>query len=321
MFNFTTKLIQAPLAGYSCAPFRVLAHRYGRPDFCCTEMLSAHHIYSGAQQRKRYIYQSPDEGLLCVQLAGDEPEVLAYAAQKAVSWGADFIDLNCGCPQPKIRKKNFGSRLLADSQRLYELVSAIKKAVSVPVLVKIRIDAQSGDHYNQEVAQAIESAGANALTVHGRHWTHDYDIPVNYHEIAVIKDSVNIPVIGNGDIVDTASAQKMFAETGCDAVMIARASVGQPWLFEQIHQELQGNSFTPPNLTEIGEIFLEHVRGLIELENERSALLQSRALGKYYARNHFDRSIFLQEMGQVTTYAALTQIVKRYFNYQEPLHY
>lgn len=311
--TFPKKLIQAPLAGYSCAPFRVLAERYGQPDFCCTEMLSAHHIFSGARQRKRYQYKSPDEGTLCVQLAGDEAHILAYAAQQAVSWGADLIDLNCGCPQPKIRKKNFGSSLLSDSEHLYDLVAALKSAVSVPVLVKIRVDAKSGDSYNQDVAQAIEAAGADALTVHGRHWSYDYDIPVNYHDIAIIKDTVKIPVIGNGDIIDTASAKKMFSETGCDAVMIARASVGQPWLFQQIHQELQGHTFTLPTLAEIGEIFLEHVRGLIALENEKAALLQSRSLGKYYARHYVDRSVFMQEMGQVNTYADLTQLVKRYF--------
>ncbi len=313
MLTFKRKLIQAPLAGYSCAPFRVLAEQWGKPDFCCTEMLSAHHIFSGARQKQRYRFKSPDEGKLCVQLAGDEAHILAYAAQQAVSWGADYIDLNCGCPQPKIRKKNFGSRLLSNSEHLYALVSALKTAVDVPVLVKIRVDAVSGDRYNHDVAQAIESAGADALTVHGRHWTHDYDIPVSYHDIAVIKESVKIPVIGNGDITDTASAQKMFSETGCDAVMIARASVGQPWLFEQIHQELQGNAFIPPTLTEIGEIFLSHVRGLIELENEKSALLQSRSLGKYYARNYFDRIAFLQAMSQVKTYLDLTLLVEQSF--------
>lgn len=310
---FKKKLIQAPLAGYSCAPFRVLAEHWGKPDFCCSEMLSAHHIFSGARQGKRYQYKSPDEGRLCVQLAGDEAHILAYAAQQAVTWGADLIDLNCGCPQPKIRKKNFGSRLLSDSQHLYDLVAALKAAVKVPVSVKIRVDAESGDRYNQDAAQAIEAAGADALTVHGRHWTHDYDIPVSYRDIAMIKDIVKIPVIGNGDITDTASAKKMIAETGCDAVMIARASVGQPWLFEKIHQEMQGLIFTPPNLREIGEIFLAHVRGLIELEGEKNALLQSRKLGKYYARDYFDRIAFLQAMGQVKTYNGLAEIVKNYF--------
>ncbi len=310
---FKKKLIQAPLAGYSCAPFRVLAEYWGKPDFCCSEMLSAHHIFSGSKQRKRYQYKSPHEGKLCVQLAGDEPHILAYAAQQAVSWGADLIDLNCGCPQPKIRKKNFGSKLLADSEHLYALVSAIKAAVSVPVLVKIRVDAQSGDSYNKDVAEAIEAAGANAVTVHGRHWMQDYDVSVNYADIAMIKDTVKIPVIGNGDIIDTASAKKMFSETNCDAVMIARASVGQPWLFEKIHQELQGNVYIPPSLAEIGDIFLNHVQGLIELEGEKIALLQIRKIGKYYARDYFDRILFLQEMGQVSTYHDLTRIVKNSF--------
>lgn len=314
---FKKKLIQAPLAGYSCAPFRVLAEHWGKPDYCYSEMLSAHHIFSGAKQRKRYQYKSPEEGKLCVQLAGDEPHILAYAAQQAVNWGADFIDLNCGCPQPKIRKKNFGSRLLANSEQLYRLVSALKAAINVPVFVKIRVDANSSDHFNQDVAQAIEAAGADALTVHGRHWTHDYDVPVNYQDIALMKESVKIPVIGNGDVTDTASAQKMFSETHCDAVMIARASVGQPWLFEKIHQEMQGFTYTPPTLEEIGEIFLSHVRGLIELEGEKVALLQSRKLGKYYARNYFDRIPFLQAMGQIKTYHDLAHLVKKSFEIKE----
>lgn len=312
---FKKKLIQAPLAGYSCAPFREMATFWGTPDFCCTEMLSAQHIFNESQQRKRYSYKSPREGLLCVQLAADSSEELVYAAQKSLNWGANLIDLNCGCPQPKIRKKCLGSRLLEDSERLHVLVSDLKKSVNIPVLVKIRVDHQSDDVYNQDVAQAIEAAGADAITVHGRHWTEDYDVPVSYKDIAQIKDIVKIPVIGNGDIHDTASAKKMFAETGCDAVMIGRASVGQPWIFEKIHQELQGNTYTLPTLTEIGDIFLTHVRGLIELEDEKIALLQSRKLGKYYARNHFDSAMFLQEINQINTYEELRCLVKNNFRH------
>ncbi len=315
MINILKKrLIQGPLAGYSCAPFRALATHWGKPDFCYSEMLSAQHIFSGAQQRKRYSYKSPNEGTLCVQLASDLPEELSYAAQKAVNeWGANLIDLNCGCPQPKIRKKYLGSRLLEDSKRLYDLVHTLKKSVSVPILVKIRVDNHSDDGYNKEVAQAIESAGADAITVHGRHWTEDYDIPVSYKDIAQIKDLVKIPVVGNGDIKDTASAKRMLFETGCDAVMISRASVGQPWLFEQIYQELQGNDYMLPSLSEIGDIFLEHVQGLIELEGEKMAILQSRKLGKYYARNHFDSTLFLQKINQVNSYESLSLLVKQYF--------
>lgn len=313
MLAFKKKLIQGPLAGYSCAPFRELAEKCGQPDFCCSEMLSAQHIYHNAKQRKRYRYKSPHEGLLCVQLAGDKPEVLAYAAQKAVSWGADFIDLNCGCPKPKIRKKSLGSRLLEDSEQLHQLVLALKHAVQVPVLVKIRIDSDSGDHFNHEVAHAIESAGADAITVHGRHWTEDYGVPVNYQDIAQIKSLVKIPVIANGDIKDTASAKKMFSETNCDALMICRAGVGQPWLFEKINQELQGRIYTPPSLAEIGALFLTHVQGLIELDSERIALLESRKLGKYYARGYLNHTSFPEEISKVSVYKDLLAVVEKYF--------
>lgn len=313
MLNFSRKIIQAPLAGYSCAPFRKLAHQWGNPDFCYTEMLSAQHIYSGAQQRKRYMYKDPGEGVLCVQLAADEPEALGFAAKTVVDWGADLIDLNCGCPQPKIRKKYYGSKLLSDSKRIEKLILALKQSVNIPVLIKIRVDANTQDGFNADVAQAIQDAGADAVAVHGRHWTHDYDVPVSYQDIAEIKKTVTIPVIGNGDVCDTESAKKMFEQTHCDAIMIARASVGQPWLFEKIYQELLGNSYSEPDLNTIGNIFLEHVQGLIELEGEKIALLQSRKLGKYYARNRFEQDKFLKSMAKVSLFAELESLVKFYF--------
>jgi nifR3 family TIM-barrel protein len=310
MLTFKKRLIQAPLAGYSCAPFRVLAQRYGQPDFCCSEMLSAQDMCHNPKPKKRYSHKSAEEGLLCVQLAGNKPEYLAEAAQKAMAWGADFIDLNCGCPQPKIRKKGLGSYLLADDEHLYRLVHAIKNAVSVPVFAKIRVDASSDDGFNRDVAQAIEAAGAAAITVHGRHWTYDYDIAVSYEDIAQIKACVTIPVIGNGDIYDTASAKKMLTATGCDAVMIARASVGQPWIFEQIYQELQGNVFIPPSLDDIKHIFFEHVAGLMQLENEKTAVLQSRKLLKYYFRQPIDISkVWLSQMNTVFSYDDLQHLV------------
>ena len=313
MLKFPRKLIQAPLAAYSCAPFRRLAHLWGKPDFCCTEMLSAKHMYSRGIQRKRYSYKDPEEGLLCVQLSGNTPEVLAYAVEQMAKQGADLFDLNCGCPQPKIRKKNCGSQLLSDSKKLYSLIHAMKSVADVPVLVKIRVDSKSGDSFNQDVAKAIEDAGADAVTVHGRHWSEQYDVGVSYNDIAQVKQAISIPVIGNGDVVDTASAKKMFDETNCDAVMIARASVGQPWLFEKIYQELQGNVFKEPSLKDIGEIFLEHVEGLIELEGEKIALLQARSLGKYYVREHFNHHRFMDVLNNIDRFIDLEAAVKHQF--------
>lgn len=308
------RLIQGPLAGYSCAPFRVLAHQWGRPDYCYTEMLSALQICMAPNQPMRYRYKSPDEGLLCAQLAGDHADVLAQAAQHVVKWGADFVDLNCGCPQPKIRKKNFGSRLLENSTHLYQLVLAMKRAVNVPVFVKIRTDGRSHDRYHQEVALAIQEAGADVITVHGRHWSERYDLPVYYHDIAVIKDTVHIPVIGNGDIDDSAAAKRMLAETGCDGLMIARASVGQPWIFQKIIHELNGQFFLEPSIETVGGIFLAHVEGLMALEGEQPAILQARKLGKYYARAYIQVGSYFDEIVQIKKYSDLQAMIEKYFN-------
>lgn len=309
MLEFDRKLIQAPLAGYSCAPFRKLARQWGKPDYCCTEMLSAKHIFNGSQQKKRYMYKDPDEGKLCIQLAGNQVDELVFAANEVVSWGADLIDLNCGCPQPKIRKKRYGSHLLADSKKLYEIVKALKQNIALPILVKIRVDNNSKDNYNQDIAKAIEDAGADCITVHGRHWKEDYSTPVSYKDIAEIKKSVSIPVIGNGDIVDTPSAKKMFDETGCDAIMIARASLGQPWLFEKIYQELQGKVFKEPTLKTVGEMLLQHVRGLIEIDTEVPAILQSRKLAKYYQRDLFYDALFTRSVNTVQTYGEFEKLI------------
>jgi len=312
LLQFKTGLVQAPLAGYSCAPMRKLAWQWGQPDFCCTEMLSAKHIVSDAPQKERYRYKDSEEGPLCIQLSGSNPDILAKATEQVLQWGADLIDLNCGCPMPKIRGKHEGSKLLADSTRLAKLIKAIKSVSSVPVLIKIRVDGDSDDDYHLSAAIAAQDAGIDAISVHGRHWTERYDTPARYEEIAEIKAKLHIPVIGNGDVCDAHSAKKLLSETQCDAIMIARASLGQPWLFAQIAHELQGKPYTPPGLKEIGLLFLEHIRGLIKLEGEKVALLQSRKLAKYYIRHHLP-SDTIEPLQNVTTYSELEELVRLSF--------
>lgn len=310
--QFDSNLIQAPLAGYSCAPMRLLAQQWGKPAYCCTEMLSAQHIYSGARQKRRYTYKSPDEGVLCVQLSGHQVDHLQYAVEAAVSWGADLVDLNCGCPMPKIRKKTCGSQLLADAKQLKHIVTAMKQVATVPVTVKIRVDASSGDQYNHDVADAVEQAGADALIVHGRHWTERYDTACHVEDIALIKEQVSIPVIANGDVACVQSARHLLEQTQADGLMVARAAVGQPWLFEQICRGLLGQPFEAPDLKTIGELYSQHVQGLIELEGEKPALLQSRKLAKYYARGRLSDEQ-LQDFFQVSTWLELSTAVEQHF--------
>ena len=286
--TFPNSLIQGPLAGYSCWPMRVLAQQYSPPAFCYTEMLSAKTLANTPLQniQPRFRIKDPREGALCVQLSGTHPEELAKAAERAIEFGADLIDLNCGCPVTKIRQKGAGSKLLEDPILLRKLVSALKSAngEEIPLSIKIRVDGDSPHRYSLNAALAAEEAGIDFITIHGRHWSESYDTPCRLDQIAEISAELSIPVIANGDAHDTASTLHLLKETGANGVMIARAALGQPWLFNQINTEIRGEKFTPPTQAKIGELFLEHLDGLISLEGEKIAVLQARKLIKYYAR-------------------------------------
>ncbi len=272
-------LFQAPLAGVSCSPFRELIAEFGGVGYCATEMISAKTLLS--HPRRRYIYKSPKEGRLCFQLSGNHPDELAEAALLAVSHGADLLDINCGCPVSKIRKKGCGSKLLSQAHKLKEIIKAIKTAVSLPLSIKIRVDGISGDRFNTDIVKAAEEGGADFLVVHGRHWSEHYEQAVRLDEIAAIVAASHIPVIGNGDIKDYASLQAMLA-TGCAGAMIGRASVGKPWLFAELCARDCGQAYTIPSETEREALFKRHIEGLALLENEASAMLQARGLAKYY---------------------------------------
>lgn len=310
--QFSSQLIQAPLAGYSCAPLRKLAHTWGKPAYCCTEMLSAKHIYSGAKQKRRYVYKDPQEGLLAFQLAANDIASLAYACEQALNWGADIIDLNCGCPQPKIRKKHLGSYLLEQPPLLSQLIKTMKKESSVPVTVKIRIPKPEDQSFNRSLVRLIAESGADALIIHGRSYQEDYQTSCHLDTIADLVEQVAIPVIANGDICDGQSAKRMLDHTACAGLMIARASVGQPWLFAQIDAELNQRVFIKPSLGEIGAIFLRHVEGLCILDNEKLGVLQARSLGKYYARGQVP-ALFVEQLVRVNTFEQLSALVKHFF--------
>ena len=311
--TFLSNLIQAPLAGISCSPFRSLVWQFGGVAYCCTEMLSAKELAYDVKRSPRYYTKSSAEGPLCWQISGNDANELARAATKVVEKGADLIDLNCGCPQPKIRKKHCGSRLLEDERHLSSLVRAIKQHADVPVTMKIRIDRGNNDFCGPSLAKACEEAGVDAIIVHGRHWTDDYTNPACLDSIAKVAEGINIPVIGNGDINDAASLQKMFAHTGCAGVMIARASVGQPWLFQKLNAEASGHTYEPPTTVGIGTLLLRHVEGLMGLEGEAVAVMQARRFAKYYARDLPSVKSFTEQVNTAVTYADLQAIVDEYF--------
>lgn len=274
--QLSNRLIQGPLAGFSCAPFRQLFYEFIPPAYCVSEMISAYDVLYKHQANSRYLYRAPEEKRLCYQLAGHDATIIAQAAKRLQEMGADLIDLNCGCPKTKIRKKGAGSALLENPQHLCSIVSAVREAIDSPLTVKLRI----GENFDADKALAvgIESAGANALIIHGRRWTDDYDTLSNFERIGQIKQSVNIPVIANGDISDASTLAAAFSISGCDAYMISRAGSGKPWLYQQL---LEGRD-RPVSYPDRVNYFMRHLRGLMHLENELQAVLQSKTLVRYY---------------------------------------
>ncbi|MEO8401371.1 MAG: tRNA-dihydrouridine synthase family protein [Gammaproteobacteria bacterium] len=312
--TFPINIIQGPLAGVSCAPFRSLTWRHGKPAFSCTEMLSCKTLlHQSVSSRERFVKIAPDEGPVCFQLSGSDPEELAEATKRVTQLGADLIDLNCGCPVNKIRSKGAGSRLLTNPQLLYKLILAMKNNTHVPVSIKIRVQSNTLEKFNQEIAHVVSDAGADFIVVHGRHWTEHYETPCNHDEIKFFVENLKIPVIGNGDISCAASLKKMFG-TGCAGVMIGRAGVGQPWLIQKLISELKQESFIPPTPRVIGAIFIEHVQQLsILLQNEKFAILQARKFAKYYGRDLAEKMAFCEEVNVCEDLIRLENICMRYF--------
>ncbi len=312
--NFPVNIIQGPLAGVSCAPFRFLTHRYSQPAFSCTEMISCKTlIHQPVSRQRRFVEIDPEEGPVCFQLASNNVNELAEAVQKVTDYGADIIDLNCGCPVRKIRRKGAGSGLLTDPLTLYKLISAMKQNTHLPVSVKIRVEGSSNDKFHAEVAQSISDAGADFLVVHGRHWSERYDIPCSYQDIQFFVEALKIPVIGNGDISCLESLNKMI-NTGCAGVMISRAGVGQPWLIGKLIAEINQQKYVIPETKEIGLIFIEHITRLIDLiNNEKFAILQARKLAKYYGRSLADKAEFCDAVNNCYDLKSFEAICVQYF--------
>lgn len=308
--TFPLNLIQGPLAGISCAPFRTLTSAYKNPAFACTEMLSSSTIqHAKPRLLKRFVTKDDKEGPVCFQLSGNNARDLAEATKRVTDLGADLIDLNCGCPVNKIRRKGAGSALLAHPDKLATLIEAMKTNTHVPVSIKIRVDGGSDDKHNQMLCDMLNHSGVDYVIVHGRHWTEHYETPCRYNQIKFFVNALKMPVIGNGDVKCLTSLKTMFA-TGCAGAMIARAGVGQPWLIAKLIAECNGETFALPDANQIKQLFLDHVLGLSYLlANEKQALLQARKFVKYYARNLDYKIDLIEKVNTITSISQLERVI------------
>ncbi len=266
-------VFSAPLAGYTDLPYRTIVREYGCA-VCWSELIMARGLLERNTKTFDLLSTDPADHPLVVQLGGSEPDIIAQAAVISKDHGADAIDINCGCPAPKMVKRGYGAGLMKDATRVGEIVGKVKQAVSIPVYVKIRAGFYPSVPTAVDVALSAQNAGAEAVTVHGR-FREDYFRGVSdWQVIAQVKNALSIPVIGNGDIHSFSDAQRMIETTACDAVMVGRASLGKPWIFRNIINRID----TEPSVDEWIAVIERHARLLFSFYGEKTGCVKLRSI-------------------------------------------
>ena len=306
----------APMAGVADRAFREICVKFGA---CYTvgEMASSKGLMYSDKKTAELLEVYDAERPMAIQLFGDDPKIMAMAAKTAMEYHPDAIDINMGCPAPKIANNGSGSALMKNPKLAGEIVSAVRNATNLPLTVKFRKGWDENSVNAVEFAKIMEENGADAIAVHGRTRTQMYMPPVDIDIIKKVKESVNIPVIGNGDIVDVETALNMYNETKCDLIMIGRGALGSPWLFKQIEEYLStGKVLTNPSLKEKMEIMLEHISLAIKYKGEKIGIRESRKHCAWYLKGMRGAAEFRRQCGYINTYEDLKALVNEVMKVQ-----
>ena len=299
-------LFLGPMAGVTDRSFRQLCHEMGA-QCTCTEMVSAKALHYGNEATRRLLLRGEDDGIVGVQLFGSEPEILAEAAAQLEA-DFDYIDINMGCPMPKIVGNGEGSALMLDPPLAGRIVRAVADAVKKPVSVKIRkgFDETRGDAV--ELSRRLADSGAAWIAVHGRRRAQYYSGKADWDVIRRVREAVPVPVIGNGDIFSAADALRMREETGCDGLMIARGAQGNPWLFREIAAALRGDSLPErPSREEMAAVMRRHGAALIEEKGSRVGLQEFRKHLTWYTAGFPGASLLRREACRIQDWEAFEQ--------------
>lgn len=304
-------VILAPMAGVTDLPFRVLCREQGA-GCVVTEMVSAKAVLYNNKNTRELLQIDPAERPAAVQLFGSEPDIMAEIAARLEEGPYDYIDVNMGCPVPKIVNNGEGSALMKNPERAKEVLTAMVKAVKKPVTVKFRKGFNDLSVNAVEFAKMAESCGVAAVAVHGRTREQYYLGKADWDIIRQVKEAVRIPVIGNGDIFTPEAAGRMLKETGCDGIMVARGAKGNPWLFGRINHYLDTGEVLPgPSMAEIKAMILRHGRMLVQFKGEGVAMREMRGHMAWYTKGMPHSATLRNEINQVETLEGFVELLDR----------
>ena len=290
----------APMAGVADRAMREICMSHGA-SFCVGELTSSRGVSLGDKKSASLLSCNDAERPIASQLFGSEPQIMAEAAVKALEFNPDFIDINMGCPAPKVAGNGGGSALMKDAVLAQKIVEAVVNTVNIPVTVKMRTGWDS-EHLNAvELAKRVEAVGASMVTVHGRTRMQMYSPGIDYKTIAEVKNAVKIPVVANGDVLSGETAKQMYDVTGCDFVMVGRAAQGNPFVFEEINAFMKNEEYVPPSLEQRFSVLLEQIELMRKYKDERKALLESRKHTAWYMQGLNGAAALRRECGEINS--------------------
>lgn len=298
----------APMAGVADMAFRELCVEYGA-TYVVSEMVSSKGLTMCDRKSRKLLVLSDKERPAAAQIFGCDPKIMAQSAVSCLDFHPDAIDINMGCPAPKIAGNGGGSALLKSPALAGEIIREVVNAVDLPVTVKIRIGWDKDSINAVEMAKIAEQAGAAAITVHGRTREQMYAPPVDTKTIALVKKSVSIPVIANGDIVDGLSAAKMIEETGCDYLLVGRGALGRPWVFSQISAYLKYEKILPePPVSERMRVMVKHIERICDYKGEKIGIKEARKHAAWYIKGMRGAAAYRQQIGMLSSVEQLHEL-------------